>query len=1243
MVDDEADSVAQTEPAVDGRDRSAIRNDAAARAPFYTGDDWNPEAGGLGTALLEQFADLAADVVERLDHVPEKHRAAFVDTLGFDRLAPQAATLPLTVEISDGAGGTIHLPSGTRALAPATETRPELTFELTEGFEATPASFDRLVSVDPRIDHVGTHADTIGGGDTATFFGGTNAQHRDLYLGHPELLTLDGRTTVQVRVLSTADAATLAALNWEYFGENPPDPDADEGWKPIEPLAEPLPPDPDFDRSMVEAILDDHGFELTTDDDAVIERWLVSTLLERERDDPAPPYVDPARQPDAVALYDELDEYVQSLYEDYPPETSSSFSLVTLQFSIPDPFVATEIEETESNWIRARVPPESGPGLAKRFEAIAFRNVVLAAGRLRAGTGGTGGSIEGGGTGGGFGGATIVGGDLDTESGGSGGVFGDATIVGGDFPTVVESFSPERILTRIIGGGLEGGGLPLSGFEPDDLLENDVPQKVPNETDDVVRPFGTLPREQDSFYVGSTEAFTKTDGTVTLSYAQDDAITFGGIEEPRPEVSWEYWNGSAWEYLDVTVESGGNSADSFIPEVGAISFIVPDDLEPTTTSGHEGHWIRARLFGGSYGQIRDDIVDSVEGIWRRMDSVRPPELTAITVQYETGPESGSGGTGNNNGSGGDSDGTGNGDDGGTGADGPPDDAPFTDVPTGLIPGSPEQCFTDNNLAVTTVDPTGQFRPFEPLAEDKQTLYLGFDGTLQDGPLQVFADFADFEYPDTFRPRARWEVYTDSGWVLLSLRDDTDGLTERGVVRFTPPEATTPLETFGDSRHWLRVRLTAHQFVASPYRRRLDTDEGTGDGERCGDYLPTTPPGSEAAMALPTTGLVAHNTEMAANVRSIDDEILGSSDGTPDQEFTVASPPVRDQTLWVDERTILSAGERTALREDPDVTVEVVGDEADPSAVWVQWTEVENFLGSGPSDRHYTLDAVAGTVTCGDGTQGDIPPRGRDNVRLSYETGGGEAGNVPAGAVEELEGSLAFVDSATNLLMSDGAADAESSAAVMERAPRAIRDRNRAVAPVDFERIANASARKLARARCLPGLDPRGQYRPGWVTVLIVPRSGARKPVPSASLREQVTAGLSAHAPASLLGDLGEERLVVRGPSYVEVTVEATVVAGPTESISALERAAADALSAFLHPLTGGDDGEGWSFGDLPCVSDCFGVLEAVADVDHVEDLSLYFESEDASRTIRPGQDGPDVDPDVLVYSGIHDLAVVGGV
>lgn len=1146
-------------PPVDGRAEPAIRAAAKARAPYYTGPAWDPDAGGPGATILQLFAHLAAGVIERLDQVPGKHRHAFVDELGFDRLPPQPATVPLSIQVSGGAGGNVRIPAGTRALAEATETRPELTYEVGEGFEATPAPFDRVVSVDPAVDHVADHHVCPPPDGDTILFGGDNDQQHDLYLGDADALTTgdgggsdgdsgtDGgagsppRPILRVAFRTNADPALLRTLNWEYFGTAPGD-DAKQ-WRdlPFRDGGGAGASGDQVDLTEVADVLAEYGYELTTESAAVVERWLLTTVLARGVDRAAgtpPPYADATTDPALADMYADLAALARrQLGSLDDPLPSGTLTDETLDFELPGAVEKSTEFGTESRWIRCRIPDDVPQPVTEQLLGIELASVTVATGR----------------------------------------------------PTV--------------------SGDERASIQADALLATDIPLEVPpatesggNGADTKIRPFGTRPQRRDSFYVASAEAFTKTDQRVTLTV---DVKDVRGDPEDPPSVSWEYWNGSGWARLPLVDPAATDVAFLETPK-STVEFDVPADLASTTVSGHEGHWIRARLVGGGYGDIiypgepREDLPEG--GVWQRIDEVTEPVLTSLGISYES--PSG-----------------------------------------GLEAVTPTAATRHNNLAVETPDLSGQFRPFDPVPSDDQALYLGFNGQLRNGPLHLYLSLADFEYPTDFYPRVRWEVWLGDAWEPLSVRDGTEGLTETGVVRFTVPEPTAPREEFGTERHWVRARVaTPGGFGPAPYRPVGGRAGGIEEGERdrCGVRLPTTPPGGDPVMALPETDLVAPNTVLAANVRTVTDEIVGSGDGTADQTFAVSSPPVRSASVWVDELATLSAGVRTALADDPAVETKAVGNEGDLDAFWVAWEAVDDFLASGPDDRHFVLDRVAGTLTFGDGTRGAVPPTGRDNVRVSYETGGGAAGNVDAGDVSGLEGSLAFVDGVANHVPADGGADAESSRAVLERAPEQLRDRNRAVAPVDYERLAKASARKLARAECLPGLDIRGSYRPGWVTVLVVPRSGATKPVPTASLKAQVTDGLAEHAPAALLGEEGDERLVVRGPTYVEATVEATVVAETTSSQSELEAAAAASLAAFFHPLTGGDDGDGWAFGELPCVSDCFAVLEGVDGVDHVADLLVRFRADDVERTVRPGEDAPDIAADVLVHSGPHEIDAVGG-
>jgi hypothetical protein len=161
-----------------------------------------------------------------------------------------------------------------------------------------------------------------------------------------------------------------------------------------------------------------------------------------------------------------------------------------------------------------------------------------------------------------------------------------------------------------------------------------------------------------------------------------------------------------------------------------------------------------------------------------------------------------------------------------------------------------------------------------------------------------------------------------------------------------------------------------------------------------------------------------------------------------------------------------------------------------------------------------------------------------------------------------------------------------------------------------------------------------------VTVVVVPRTDDDRPTPSVELRRVVDDALSEQAPATLVAP--SDRLFVRGPSYVTASVTASVVAvATTASVSAVETTATDVVASFLHPLTGGAAESGWSFGELPCLSDVYALLESVDDVDHVADVTLTFRAVSTGDTavVGDGSAPPTVGPDVLVSSGRHAISV----
>jgi predicted phage baseplate assembly protein len=424
---------------------------------------------------------------------------------------------------------------------------------------------------------------------------------------------------------------------------------------------------------------------------------------------------------------------------------------------------------------------------------------------------------------------------------------------------------------------------------------------------------------------------------------------------------------------------------------------------------------------------------------------------------------------------------------------------------------------------------------------------------------------------------RWEHWNGSGWAGLSLdRDDTRTFGRSGhvVVRVPGPAMVRlALDDVAQPYYWLRARV-----------------------ERAGWERP------------PRLDEVALNTVPTTQAETVQDEVLGGTDGLPDQTFQLFSAPVLAGSLVL---------------------------EIDEGSGFQRWTEVDDFYGSDPDDRHHLLDRATGLVTMPDGQRGRIPVANPANPQANvvarvYRHGGGQGGNLPAGAITQLQGAVDGIDTVTNRRVAEGGADAETVEDAKVRVAEELRSRNRAVTAEDFEFLARATpgariARALARGATHPAFP--GVPVPGTVTVIVVPDRPGPAPVPSEAAVRAVCRQLDRHR-------LLTTEVHVVGPRYRGVRVDADVLAEDTADLGAVRQGVEDALARHFHPLTGGQDGHGWPLG-----GDIFYSLVAkevldVAGVARIGRLDIFLDDERQPFC----QDAP-VGPGVLLASEAHDIQV----
>jgi predicted phage baseplate assembly protein len=308
----------------------------------------------------------------------------------------------------------------------------------------------------------------------------------------------------------------------------------------------------------------------------------------------------------------------------------------------------------------------------------------------------------------------------------------------------------------------------------------------------------------------------------------------------------------------------------------------------------------------------------------------------------------------------------------------------------------------------------------------------------------------------------------------------------------------------------------------------------------------------------------------------------------------------------------------------------------------EWHETAEWDLVTPHERAFRLSHADGTLSFGDGQAGRVPPSGAQ-VFASYKTGGGEAGNVPAGSLERPLASAhnaALVPdwetararlSVRHLFAAEGGSSAETLAAAKGRAVTSLAAPARAVTLADYEALAlGVPGVPVARARALADYHPSLPClpAPGCVTVVVVPACGGARPEPRPEMLEAVARHLRRHRTLTT-------ELYVIGPSYARVTVHARLLAGPRADARELAARARRALDDFFHPLRGGPDGAGWPVGRDVYRAEVLALLGGLPGVSSVDSLGLEAEGDDEPRC-----DNLPVARHSLLAPGEHQIQVI---
>ena len=450
--------------------------------------------------------------------------------------------------------------------------------------------------------------------------------------------------------------------------------------------------------------------------------------------------------------------------------------------------------------------------------------------------------------------------------------------------------------------------------------------------------------------------------------------------------------------------------------------------------------------------------------------------------------------------------------------------------------------------------------------------------------------------DPKNPPLVWEAWTADGWKACELdHDDTGGLNRAGDVVIHVPRGHKASVINGNRAGWIRCRI-------------VEAEEGQ-------------PQYSASPKIIDLKASTIGGTTDTVNAEPVENEILGTSDGSPGQRFVVKRAPI-----------VRSA--------DPTVL------EVSTVDGWEEWTEARDFAESGPNDRHFIMDAVHGEVVLGPAVReangelrqfGRKPEKGSVLRMRAYRTGGGTRGNVARGRIVVPKSTIPYVARVDNRESAFGGVDAEDIENAKIRGPVLMRTRHRAVTREDYEELAKEAARgKAARIRCVAAENGTDA---GSIRILVVPdtkpdeigRLEFEQLIPNDSTLEEIARALDARR---VIG----ARVMVEPPTYQGVTVVARIRARPRTSADRLESGALEALYRYFDPVIGGPERRGWPFGRPVQVGEVYSVLQRLPGAELVEDARLF-----AADPVT-GQRGKavqriDIAPNALVFSFEHQVMV----
>ena len=246
----------------------------------------------------------------------------------------------------------------------------------------------------------------------------------------------------------------------------------------------------------------------------------------------------------------------------------------------------------------------------------------------------------------------------------------------------------------------------------------------------------------------------------------------------------------------------------------------------------------------------------------------------------------------------------------------------------------------------------------------------------------------------------WELLIGTKWVSLEIVDETDELTKKGDIRIYLPII--------DDLYSLEVndKMVSGMWI----RARVKYN---------------------SLVKIPKIFDILTNTVLANQEETIYNEYVGQSVGMPDMKFKL-------EQNNISRKLIVTIGKD-------------------------EYKHVNRFIDCDKNSKVFTYSFFENEIYFGDGQYGYIPEVDEE-IYISYARTQGKKGNIDKNKVNNLQESIKFVDSVTNIIPAIDGANGDTVEDLKKYAPSILKTRDRAITIEDYEFLAMEFSSHIVNAK-----------------------------------------------------------------------------------------------------------------------------------------------------------------------------------